>query len=287
MGTASRRTTRVTDAVKNTAPTRTRLKGIIGSVLRRRINKSEKQLRPQVLQYLEAYSDVGVSAHHPATLQSNDLAPWAIPDFTAHCMWLSDPRSLCTSREVLKGRFQDHARTNELAYHTGSTVCPAGIGYSNMRSTPVVFSPGVLSREDTPHQLVKAEVEAATAGCSDKVVSVANDRLSKTERATETTHQADADRPMPVVTRAGARHERPWDSGAAHADWTYEEFTRVKSAAFEGFARAMSTAPHDPFHSDWLGIIGCANGCIDEIKAELEDDFQAIGEQEDAMAAQN
>ena len=329
MGSCGRRTTRVTNAVKNTAPTRTRLKGIIGSVLRRRINKSEKQLRPQVLQYLEASSDRNAHAyldlpadglttavssssdqhippscwhysapapsvssrldpeakngghwwHHPATLQTNDPAP-SIPDFTAHCTWLSDPRSLCTSHEVLNGRFEDHARNNELTYNPGSTECPAGIGYSSMRGTPTVLSPVVLSREATPHQRVQAEVEAAMAGCSDKAVSVADDKLSKTERGTETTHQADADRPKPVVTCAGARREQPWNSGAAHAvNWAYEELTRVDSAASKGFARAKSMAPDDPFHVDWLGIIGCTNRYMDEIEAELEDDFWAIEEQ--------
>ena len=324
MSSSDGRTRRVANAVKKTTPTQTRLKGIIGSVLRRRINKSEKQLRPNVLQYLEeatsSWDGLRTAAssfssdqpippscwhysapaplvssrlepkakkgdhwwwHHPATLQSNDLAPWAIPDFTAHCMWLSDPRSLCASHEAPKGRFEviheDHAGTTELAHHPDTAEWgPAGIGYASMRSTPAVFSPGVLSRKTTPHRLVTEEVEAAMAGCTDKVIAVTDDRLRKAERTLtmltmENTHEADADLQMRAVKRAGARHAGQWNSDAAHPGRTYDHFTSVKSVASQGFARAISMArdtlkstevpifaAHDPFHSDWQEINGFA-----------------------------
>ena len=308
MGSFRRQTIRALNAVKNATSVRTtRLKGIIGSVLRRRINKSERQLRPDVLQYLEDRVEVSHNAHVQLDLRSNglqasassfssdqsippscwhstrpwkcELAPWAIPDFAAHCMWLSNPRSLCTSWQALEGRIGDHARTNGHAYQRS----PA-IGYAHTRGTPTSgsFSPDVLSREAMPKQVVKAVVEeAAMAECSDKVVPAADDGLHKAERsllvdripladklATESADEAAADLPTPAGTRAVTCRARPWNSAAAHSDWntycTYAEFIRATS---QGLAPASSAAPtaldtpepfefaildaNNPFLSDW------------------------------------
>ena len=287
---------RALNAVKKaTSVQSTRLKGIIGSVLRRRINKSERQLRPDVLQYLEDRVEVSHNAHAQLNLRTNglqasassffsdqaippscwrctrtgkcELAPWAIPDFDTHCMWLSNPRNLCTSWQALEGCIGDHARTNGLA----SQWSPA-IGYAHTRGTPTSgsFSPGVLSHEDTPKQVFKAMIEeAAVAECSDKVVPAADDGLHTGVLATESAHGAAGDLPTPAGTRAVCDRAKLWNSAAAHSDWnaycTYAE--SIRAAASQGLAPASSAAPtaldtpepfefavldaNDPFLSDW------------------------------------